>query len=138
MRRSLPPRWRAVALLIVVASVAVVTGGATHGWKTVIYVLPIPLVVLVFVYTMAGRDTDSGAALRLERDERQAALRLEMQALVGRVLSLAVAVAYAVAVAAKAVLWPWAILIGLMAISFIAGQVLYGERRGGPGDDAAA
>jgi hypothetical protein len=135
MRRSLPPRWRALALLLVAALVALVTGGATHGWKTVLYVLPILVLVLAFLYAMAGRDTDYGAALRRERDERQAAQRLKMQALVGRVLSLAVAGAYAIAVAAKAVLWPWAILIGLLAISFVAGQLIYGER-GGTGDDA--
>jgi hypothetical protein len=33
--------------------------------------------------------------------------------------------AYAVAVAAKAKLWPWAILLGLMALSFVAGRLLY-------------
>jgi hypothetical protein len=136
MRRSLPPRWRALVLLLVAALGAVAIGGATHGWRSVLYVLPIPLAILAFVYIMAGRDSDYGAALRLERDERQAVLRLKMQALVGRVLSLAVAVAYVVAVAAKAMLWPWAVLLGVMVISFIAGQLIYGERRGGIGDDA--
>jgi hypothetical protein len=129
MMRSLPPRWRVPALLIVAALIALVIGGTKHGWKTVLYMLPIPLIVGIFLYIMAGRDSDYGAALRRQLDERQAFQRLKMQALVGRVLSLAVAIAYIVAVAAKVVLWPWAILLGLMATSLVAGQLIYGERR---------
>jgi hypothetical protein len=87
-------------------------------------------------FVMAGRDTDYGAALRRRLDQRQERQRLEMQALVGRVLSLAVGIAYVVAIAARAVLWPWAILLGLTVISFIAGRLIYGERCGGPGTDA--
>jgi hypothetical protein len=136
MRRSLPPRWRAPALLIIAALIALVVGGASHGWKTVLYVIPIPLAVGTFLFVMAGRDTDYGAALRRQLDERQKLQRLEMQALVGRVLSLAVGISYVVAIAARAVLWPWAILLGLTVISFIAGRLIYGERGGGPGTDA--
>jgi hypothetical protein len=137
MRRSLPPRWRAPALLIIAALIALAVGGASHGWKTVLYVVPIPLAVGTFLFVMAGRDSDYGAALRRQLDERQALQRLKMQALVGRVLSLAVTISYVVAIAARAVLWPWAVLLGLMAISFIAGQLIYGARGGGPGEDAS-
>jgi hypothetical protein len=49
MRRSLPPRWRAPAVLIIVALIALVVGGASHGWKTVLYVIPIPLAVGTFL-----------------------------------------------------------------------------------------
>ncbi len=128
--RALPPRWRSPAILGAVALVALVIGGASHGWKTVLYVLPIPLAVATFMYAMAGRDSDYGAVLRRQLDERQALQRLKIQALVGRVLSLAVVIAYFIAIAAKAVLWPWAILLGVMAISFFAGQLIYGERGG--------
>jgi hypothetical protein len=132
MRRSLPARWRAPTLLIIAALIALVVGGASHGWKTVLYVIPILLAVGAIVFVMAGRDTDYGASLRHERDERQALQRLKIQALVGRVLSLAVATAYLIASIAKAALWPSAILLALMAISFIAGQLVYGQRRGNP------
>jgi hypothetical protein len=96
----------------------------------VLYVIPIPLAVGTFLFVMAGRDTDYGAALRRQLDERQEVQRLEMQALVGRVLSLAVGISYVVAIAARAVLWPSEILLGLTVISSIAGRLIYGERGG--------
>jgi hypothetical protein len=104
-----------------------VIGGATHGWASVAYVVPIPVVVVIALYISGGRDNDMGAAIRYKLDERQAYERLKVQALVGRVLSLAVAVAYLVASAAKVALWPWAILLGLMVISFLVGRLVYGE-----------
>jgi hypothetical protein len=130
MIRALPPRWRSPAILAIVAIVALAIGGASHGWKSVLYVVPIPLAVATFMFAMAGRDSDYGAVLRRQLDERQALQRLKIQALVGRVTSLAVAIAYFIAIAAKTELWPWAILVGVMAISFIAGQLVYGERAG--------
>jgi hypothetical protein len=131
MRQSLPSRWRAPVVLTIAALVALGIGGASHGWTSVLYVLPIPLAVGVFVFVNAGRDTDYGASLRLQFDERQQLQRLKIQALVGRVLSIAVAVAYAVVLAAHAVVWPWAVLLGLMAASYVGGRLLYGEGRGG-------
>jgi hypothetical protein len=128
MMRALPPRWRSPAILAIVAVVALAIGGASHGWKTVLYVLPIPLAVGTFMFAMAGRESDYGAVLRRQLDERQSLQRLKIQALVGRVLSLAVAIAYVVVIATRAVLWPWAILVGVMAIAFVAGQLIYGER----------
>jgi hypothetical protein len=127
MKRSIPPRLRAPALLAVGALVVLAIGGATHGWASVAYVVPIPVVVVIALYISGGRDNDMGAAIRYELDERQAYERLKVQALVGRVLSLAVAVAYLVASAAKVALWPWAILLGLMVISFLVGRLVYGE-----------
>jgi hypothetical protein len=132
MRRSLPPRWRAPAVLLVAALVALVIGGAIHGWVTVLYVLPIPLAVGTFLFLMSGRDSDYGALLRRQLDERQVLKRLKVQALVGRVLSLAVVISYGVSIAAKSARWPWAILVGLMAISFIAGLLFYRESDAGP------
>jgi hypothetical protein len=132
MRRSLPARWRAPTLLIIATLIALGVGGASHGWKTVLYVIPIPVAVGTFLFAMARRDSDYGAALRGEADERQALQRLKIQALVGRVLSLAVVAAYAVAIATRALLWPSAILLALMAISFIVGQLIYGERGSRP------
>jgi hypothetical protein len=128
MRRSLPPRLRAPAVLAVAALVALVIGGATHGWLTILYVLPIPLAVGTFLFLMSGRDSDYGALLRRQLDERQVLKRLKVQALVGRVLSLAVVISYGVSIAANSARWPWAILVVLMAISFIAGLLFYGER----------
>jgi hypothetical protein len=133
---SISPRLRAPALLAAAAVVALGVGGATHGWASVADVLPIPLVAVVALFILGGRDSDRGAAVRRQLDERQAEQRLKVQALVGRVLSLAVAVAYIVATATRATLWPWAVLLGLLAVSFLAGWLAYGERGGVRDDDS--
>lgn len=134
MRHSLPARWRSPAILSAVALAAVIAGGATHGWSTVPYVLPIPAAVLVFMSVMARTDTDYGASLRFQYDERQSAQRYKIQALVGRVLSLAVAVAYAAALAVGATIWPYAVLLVLMALTFVAGRIRYDEHGSGEKD----
>lgn len=125
MKRSLSPRLRAPVLFAAGTLVVLVLGGAAYGWSSVADVVPIPLIIIVALYALGRRDTDSGALIRRQLDERQAYDRLKVQALVGRVLSLSVATAYTIAVATKARLWPWAILLGLMTISFVTGRLLY-------------
>jgi MFS family permease len=135
--RSISPRMRAPALLAIAGLVALVIGGATHGWASVADVAPILVLVVAAFFILGGRDSDPGAAIRRQLDERQAQQRLKVQALVGRVLSLAVAIAYIVASATSATLWPWAILLGLLVISFLAGWVVYGERGSRHSQDTA-
>lgn len=134
MRRFMSPRLRAPVVFALAAVVAVVIGGADHGWASVGFVAPVLVVVFVALFVLAGRDSDPGAVIRRQVDERQANQRLKVQALVGRVLSLAVAVAYIIAMATKAMLWPWAILIGLVGGTFLIGWLLHGEH----GDNAGA
>jgi hypothetical protein len=135
--KSMPSRLRAPALLTAATLIVLAIGGVTRGWGSVADVAPIPIVAIVALYLWGGRDTDAGALIRRELDERQAHQRLEVQALVGRVLSLAVGLAYMIAVATKAKLWPWAILLGLMAIAFVAGRLIYSERGHSETDESA-
>jgi MFS family permease len=128
---------RAPALLAIGGLAALAIGGATHGWASVADVAPIPIVIVAAFVILGGRDTDPGAAIRRQLDERQAQQRLKVQALVGRVLSLAVAIGYLVASATSATLWPWAVLLGLLCISFLAGWLTYGERLGRHREDPA-
>jgi hypothetical protein len=135
MRRSIPPRLRAPALLAVAVVVAVVLEGATRGWSSLLHA-PGPLgiaavAVVGFAWWARWSDTDLGAVMRREPDERQAYARLRVQALVGRALSLAVAVGYLIASATKVALWPWAALLGVMVVAFVAGWLVYGDRGGG-------
>lgn len=137
MKRSISPRLRAPALLTAGTLVVLAIGGATRGWGSLSEVVPIPVLAILGVYLWGGRDSDAGSLIRHELDERLAQQRLQVQALVGRVLSIGVAVAYTIAVATKAQLWPWAIMFGLIAIAFVAGRVLYGEH-GTRGTDESA
>jgi MFS family permease len=137
-RRSMSPRLRAPVVLAAASLVALAIGGATHGWASVPDVVPIPVVLVVGFFILGGRDSDPGAAVRRQLDERQVEQRLKVQALVGRVMSLAAAVGYIVASATSATLWPWAVLLGLVVISFLAGWVAYGQGRGLHGQDTVS
>lgn len=128
MNSRIPPRLRAPARLTLGALVVLAIGGAAHGWNTLIDVVPVVLVLIAGLYVWGGRDTDTGALIRREVDERQAAERLRVQALVGRVLSLAVAIAYLAASISRVTLWPWAALLGLAVGTFVVGRLAYGER----------
>jgi len=138
MNRRMPPRLRAAVILGIGGLVVLAIGGATHGWKTVVYVAPVPVVAVVALYIWSGRDSDMGAVIRRQVDERQAYQRLKVQALVGRVLSIAVAVGYTVASASKAVLWPWAVMLALVAVSVLIGWLVYGEYGHRRGEDNVA
>lgn len=131
MNGSIPQRLRALILITGAATAAAVIGGANYGWGSIVDVLPILLAVVAGVYVVTGRDSDFGAVARRQADERQARQRMQVQALVGRVLGLAVAVAYLVAVATHAMLWPFGVLLGVLAVAFVAGWYHYGERGGG-------
>ena len=54
MNRSFPPRLRAPARFAALALIALVIGGATQGWNTVIYIVPIPIVVVIGLYLWVG------------------------------------------------------------------------------------
>jgi ABC-type xylose transport system permease subunit len=137
MIRSLPPRLRAPLAVLIVGVVALSIGGAAHGWLTVLYVAPIFIVAAVGYYIWAGRDTDTASLIRREPDERQADLRLKVQALIGRTLSLAVAVAYLVAASVHARLWPFAALVAVPLVVGVIGWAIYREHDGGRPSRAA-
>ena len=138
MKLSPPPRWRAPAILIVVATVALVIVGTVHGWDNVVYWLPIPTAVGIWLYVNAGLDTDYGATLRFERDERQKMGWLKAQALTGRLLSIGVIVGYVVALVTKMPIWPWMILVAVMAVSLLSGMLYYSQAGGQPDEEATS
>ena len=122
MKTSTPARWRAPLAIAIIGAGALIVGGAVHGWATVLYVAPIIIIAIVGYWIWAGRDTDTAALIRREPDERQAELRLKIQALIGRVLSLAVAVAYLYALSRHMTLWPFA---ALLSVPFIVGAIAW-------------
>ncbi len=134
-RTSLWPRLRAPVLILVGGAAVLAGDGARYGWSGVGYFAPIVIALAVGYYVWAGRDSDTAAVIRRQTDERQATIRLQVQALVGRALAVAVAIAYLVAVATKTTLWPYAVLLAVLAVSFLAGWLIYGEHGGGRGED---
>ena len=134
MKLSMDPRLRSPLILLAAEAVAIVIGVGTYGWSSLPAVLPILLLIPVAVYVVGGHDSDAGAAVRRQLDERQELQRLKIQALVGRVASVAVAVAYFVAVATGASLWPWGALLAVVGVAFVSGWLVYGEHGNDAGD----
>lgn len=128
MRRSLPPRWRAPIVLSAAAIAALILGGSSHGWASAAYLSPVVVAVIVGYSMWAGRDSDSAAVIRRQADERQAVIRLKVQAFVGRALSVAVALAYLIALTTHTTLWPFAVLLAVLAVSFLTAWLIYRER----------
>ncbi|MGI5518359.1 hypothetical protein [Streptomyces sp. CA-106131] len=130
MSKHVPPRLRAplkiVALGVAVGALMV----ALHGWATGPIVILASLLVLapISYYVWSGRDSDTASAVRGQMDERQAYRRLQVQALVGRVMSLAAAIGYLIAVSINATLWPFAVALGLPVLTAIGGWAFYGDR----------
>ncbi|NUP50079.1 MAG: hypothetical protein HOW97_22615 [Catenulispora sp.] len=130
MSVRIPARLRA-PLLIAVAGLAVGSVDvARYGWAAgpVVVLAVVVVGVPVVLYRWGARDTDSGAAIRRQLDERQAFQRLRVQALVGRVMTLAAAGAFLGAVGAKATLWPFAVALALPVLSALVGRAFYGDR----------
>ena len=84
--------------------------------------------VAIGYHAWGARDNDRAAAIRREMDERQAYDELEIQALVGKVMSLATATAYCVAVAVNAPLWPFAAALSLLVATAAVGWTIYRDR----------
>ena len=130
MTHNVPPRLRAPLTIVVGGAVVGAVTVAVRGWALV------PVLILVIViggaaigyYAWGGRDNDRAAAIRREMDERQAYHQLQIQALVGKVMSLATATAYCVAVAVNAPLWPFAAALSLLVATAAVGWTIYRDR----------
>jgi L-alanine-DL-glutamate epimerase-like enolase superfamily enzyme len=131
MIRSIPGRLRAPVYMLVGGAVIDAVAVAAWGWGSLVSLGPLTVVAAVGYYVLAGRDSDFAWMLREQADERQAYRRLKIQALVGRVTALAAAVAYLGAAVAKATLWPFAVILGVVGVTFLLGWVIYREDPGG-------
>jgi hypothetical protein len=126
-----PPRLRIPTIMALGGAAVVAVGGSVHGWAGVVDVVPVLIVLVVGYFLWAGRGTDMAAVIRHQTDERQAVLRLKMQAFVGKVMSAAVVIAYLIATADRFTLWPFVVLVCLPAIALFAGWLIYGEHGAG-------
>lgn len=135
MMRFIPPRLRMPVRVLIIGSAATVFAVILYGWVAALYLGPFVLVGAAGWYVMGGRDSDLGAVTRYQLDERQVYRQLQMQALVGKVMTAAAVIAYFVALAVKATLWPFAIFIALPCLAGLAGWVIYREHGDARNDD---
>jgi hypothetical protein len=130
MNRKLPTRLRAPLRIVLGGAVVAALNLAAFGWAAGPVLLLVLVVALAAVgyYVWGGRDSDTGALVRGQVDERQAYYRLRVQALVGRVMTAAAVVAYLVAVPLRASLWPFAVALALPVLTMGIGWAVYRDR----------
>ena len=88
----------------------------------------IAVVAAAGYYVWGGRDSDMGAMFGARVDERQSLLRMRAQSLALLAGTIAALVGYMVAVALKDPVWPFALILGIEAVTFIAGLTIYRVR----------
>jgi len=139
MLRVIPPRLRKPLLYtligLVFAAAWLVRGG--HTWWISIMVLVVTAIRVVAVYIRAGTDTDEGALAGSRADERLKMLNARARALAGAFAWAGTFAALSIAVAARQTWWPYAALLGVIAVGYLFGLSEYGIGEQDPAEEDA-
>jgi hypothetical protein len=125
MMRLSRGRLRASAGMLILGTglaAAVLVG---QGWHNAILVEVVAVIAAVGYFLVGGLDNDVGAIYGSRSDERQQMVRLRAQALTAVVTCLAVVIGFMVQVARRAPTWPFAVIAGVAAASFVVGLAIY-------------
>lgn len=128
MKNAKHGRPVAPAMTIIFGTGLAAAVAAAQGWEAAIPVAVIAAAGAVGYYVWGGRDSDRGAMVGQRVDERQSLLRMRAQALAAVAVAITGVVGYMVAVALKDPVWPFVLFLGVEAITFTAGLVVYGAR----------
>jgi hypothetical protein len=134
------PRWRKPAWMVLagaVFAVALVIRGGHDWWLWVSLVAIMVAGRVVFLFMWATADNDVGALAGSRPDERQKLLSLRSRALAFNVTAVAAFTGLTVAVAIRASWWwPFAVILGVTGLSYLAGLVGSGIAAERPADEA--
>ena len=140
MMSFIRPRWRKPAWIVLAGTVfaaAWVIRGGPNWWLWVSLVAIVAAGRAFALYMWAGEDDDVGALAGSHADERQKLLSLRSRALAFSVTALAAFTGLTVAVAIRAGWWwPFAVILGVTGLGYLAGLAAYGIAEEGPADDA--
>jgi hypothetical protein len=140
MMSFIRPRWRKPAWMVLAGAVfaaALVIRGGRDWWLWVILVAIIVAGRVFFLYMWATADNDVGALAGSRPDERQELLSLRSRALAFNVTAAAAFTGLTVAVAIRASWWwPFAVILGVIGLSYLAGLAGSGIAAERPADDA--
>ena len=95
------------------------------GWTNALAVEAVTVVATIGYYFLGGRDTDFGAMIGSQTDERQASIGVRARALSGCAMGAVAVAGFVIATAAGATTWPFELLCGVGVIAFLAGSVIY-------------
>ena len=96
-----------------------------QGWHNAIPVEVVTVITAAGYFLLGGLNTDVGAIYGSSGDERQQMVRLRAQALTGVVTVLAAVIGFMVQIARRAPTWPFGVVVGTAAASFVVGLAIY-------------
>lgn len=96
-----------------------------QGWHNAIPVEVVTAVAAVGYFLLGGLNNDVGAIYGSSGDERQQMVRQRAQALTAVVTVLAAVIGYMVQIARRAPTWPFGVVVGVAAVSFVVGLAIY-------------
>jgi hypothetical protein len=117
-------RLRVPALMLILGTGLAVAEAVGQGWHSAIPVEVVAVIAAVGYFLVGGLNNDVGAIYGSSADERQQMVRLRAQAMTAEVTALAVVIGYMVQIARHASTWPFAIIAGVAAASFVAGLAI--------------
>jgi len=117
------------AIAVLAGSAIAVAVGISQSWISALISELVALGWAVSLYVIGGKDTDIGAAVGLQEDERQELVKLRAARLCLAVVVAAVVAGCLIAAAGKHAIWPFqggAVLIG---VAYFYGLWFYGTGR---------
>ncbi|MGH3189558.1 MAG: hypothetical protein ACRDOU_23395 [Streptosporangiaceae bacterium] len=137
MTRSIRGRLQVPVLMLVLGTGLAAAEAVGHGWYAGIPVEVIAVVAAGGYFLVGGLDNDFGAIYGSHADERQQVVRLRAQALAAQLTTLAAVIGFTVQIARRAPTWPFLMIIGVAAVSFLIGLTIYRVHDTFPGSPEA-
>ena len=117
------------AIAVVAGSVIALSVGISQSWLSALISEVIALAWAVNLYVIGGRDSDIGAVVGSEGDERQEFVKLRAARLCLAVVVVAIVAGCLIAAATKNPIWPFQAGAVLIGIAYFYGLWFYGTAR---------
>jgi uncharacterized membrane protein len=117
------------AIAIVAGSAIAASVGISQSWWSALASELIALGWAVSIYVIGGRDSDVGAAVGAQGDERQELVKLRAARLCLAVVVVAIVAGCLIAAATKNPIWPFQAGAVLIGIAYFYGLWFYGAAR---------
>jgi len=126
MTRPIRGRLKLPAGMLILGTGLAAAEAVGHGWHDAIPIEVVTVVAAGGYFLLGGLDNDIGAIYGSHGDERQQMVRLRAQALAGQLMALAAVIGFMVQIARRAPTWPFLVIAGVAAVSFVIGLAIYG------------
>jgi hypothetical protein len=135
MTRKTVRRLRTPAFTLVFGSIVATSVGISQSWLggSIAYAFAIIFSVAFFFWGAGASDTSAVVSGRA--DERQEVVRLQSAFLALVVTVVALGIACLVSALEKVVIWPYEVIIDLLALTYLVGLQIYGAHLGPTNED---